>query len=160
MKKVIWVSFVLLGASLLSQPVLADQGEQEKARGPWERFSVSLGGFFSDLSSDVRIGSKTLGVGTDIDVEDAMNVGRRGVNLARTFNIRVGIGAELDAPSPRYGSTLPDGLAAGTSIMPHWDMMLKNYYHLMGWDVNTGMPLPETLKALQLDFAIPHLYNR
>jgi len=74
MKKVIWVSFVLLVASLLSQPVLADQGEQEKALGPWERFSVSLGGFFSDLSSDVRIGSRTLGVGTDIDVEDALGL--------------------------------------------------------------------------------------
>ena len=74
MKKVIWVSLVLLVASLLSQPVLADQGEQEKASGPWERFSFSLGGFFVDLSSDVRIGSKTLGVGTDIDVEDALGL--------------------------------------------------------------------------------------
>ena len=74
MKKVVWVSFVLLVACLLSQPVLADQREQEKASGPWERFSFTLGGFFADLSSDVRIGSKTLGVGTDIDVEDALGL--------------------------------------------------------------------------------------
>ena len=60
-------------AVLLSQPVLADQKE-ERENGPWERFSLSLGGFFADLSSDVRIGSKTLGLGTDIDVEDALGL--------------------------------------------------------------------------------------
>jgi aldehyde:ferredoxin oxidoreductase len=44
--------------------------------------------------------------------------------------------------------------------MLHWDEMLKNYYNLMGWDTNTGIPLTETLKALQLDFVIQHLYSQ
>ena len=44
--------------------------------------------------------------GWDLDVKEAMAVGRRAVNLARAFNLRHGIGAELDAPSPRDGSTL------------------------------------------------------
>jgi aldehyde:ferredoxin oxidoreductase len=26
--------------------------------------------------------------------------------------------------------------------------MLRNYYALMGWDPETGIPLPETLKGL------------
>ena len=98
--------------------------------------------------------------GWNIGVEEAMQVGKRAVNLARAYNLRAGIGAELDAPSPRYGSTLQDGLAAGTGIIPHWDMMLKNYYSLMGWDINNGTPLPETLKTLHLDFVIPHLYDQ
>lgn len=89
-----------------------------------------------------------------------MKVGRRAVNLDRAYNLRAGMGSELDAPSPRYGSTLHDWLAVGTGIMLHWDEMLKNYFNLMGWDVNTGIPLPETLKAFQLDFVIPHLYNK
>jgi aldehyde:ferredoxin oxidoreductase len=42
--------------------------------------------------------------------------------------------------------------------MPHWNKMLRNYYTLMGWDVNTGKPLPQTLKDLGLDFVIPQLY--
>ena len=88
-----------------------------------------------------------------INVEDAMNVGRRAVNLARLFNLRNGIGAELDRPSERYGSTPPDGVAEGKSIQPHWDEMLRNYYNLMGWDENTGKPLPETLKELGLEAA-------
>ena len=46
---------------------------------------------------------------------------------------------------------------AGKGIMPHWDSMLKNYYRLMGWDENTGKPLPETLKSLGLESVISQL---
>ena len=94
--------------------------------------------------------------GWDMDFQEAMQVGRRAVNLARVFNLRSGIKAELDRPSMRYGSTPLDGVAAGRAIMPHWDKMLQNYYNLMGWDEN-GKPLPGTLKALELEDTIPHL---
>jgi len=89
--------------------------------------------------------------GWNIDIEEAMRVGKRAVNLARVFNLRQGIAAELDAPSLRYGSTPLDGMVAGWGIMPHWDKMLRTYYHCMGWDEKTGKPLPETLKQLGLD---------
>jgi aldehyde:ferredoxin oxidoreductase len=97
--------------------------------------------------------------GWDMDFQEAMTVGRRAVNLARAFNLRHGIGAELDAPSVRYGSTPVDGLAAGRSIMPHLDKMLRNYYLQMGWDEVTGKPLPQTLSGLGLDFVIPQLWK-
>ncbi len=97
--------------------------------------------------------------GWDMDVMEAMAVGRRGVDLARAFNLRHGISSELDAPSMRYGSTLLDGPAAGKGIMPHWDGMLRNYYNLMGWDEKTGKPLPQTLSNLGLDFVIPQLWG-
>ena len=93
----------------------------------------------------------------NLDVAEAMAVGRRAVNLARVFNLRHGIPAELDAPSARYGSTLTDGPSVGKGIMPHLNYMLKNYYHHMGWDENTGKPLPETLSNLGLDFLIPQV---
>jgi aldehyde:ferredoxin oxidoreductase len=95
--------------------------------------------------------------GQNIDYKEALRIGKRAVNLARAFNIRHGISPELDAPSPRYGSTPIDGPSAGRGIMPHWDKMLRNYYNHMGWDENTGIPLPETLKNLDLDFVIPQL---
>jgi aldehyde:ferredoxin oxidoreductase len=98
--------------------------------------------------------------GWDMDFRDAMAVGRRAVNLARAYNLRAGIGPELDAPSPRYGSTPHDGLAAGRGIMPHWDKMLSNYYRRMGWDEKTGKPLPETLAGLGLDFVVPQLWPK
>ena len=95
--------------------------------------------------------------GWDMDFQEAMLVGKRAVNLARVFNLRQGISAKLDAPSVRYGSTPHDGIAAGRGISDHWDMMLSNYYQLMGWDEKTGKPLPETLSKLGLDFAITQL---
>jgi aldehyde:ferredoxin oxidoreductase len=96
--------------------------------------------------------------GWSMDFQEAMTVGRRAVNLARAFNLRHGIGAELDAPSVRYGSTPTDGMAAGKGIMPHWDKMLRNYYNLMGWDEN-GRPSPETLESLDLEDVITQLGN-
>ncbi|MDD5492695.1 MAG: aldehyde ferredoxin oxidoreductase C-terminal domain-containing protein [bacterium] len=95
--------------------------------------------------------------GWNINISDAMIIGKRAVNLARIFNLRHGIKAELDAPSIRYGSTPLDGLVAGRGILPHWDKMLRTYYRMMGWDENTGKPLPETLINLGLDDVIAKL---
>ena len=87
--------------------------------------------------------------GWDMDVHEAMDVGRRVVNLLRAFNIRHGVSPELDAPSTRYGSTPIDGPAAGVGIAGAWEEMLANYYQLLGWD-EKGVPSRETLEALGL----------
>ena len=97
--------------------------------------------------------------GWSMDVQDAMEAGRRAVNIARAFNLRHGISAKLDCPSLRYGSTPSDGNAAGKGIMPHWDRMLSNYYNLMGWS-EQGVPLPETLRSLGLEHVISDLYGK
>ena len=94
--------------------------------------------------------------GWSLDFHEAMRIGQRAVNLARVFNLRAGIGTELDAPSVRYGSTLTDGPAAGKGIMPHWEQMLSNYYKLMGWN-EKGKPLPVTLENLGIDVDIANL---
>lgn len=96
--------------------------------------------------------------GWNMDIDEAMNVGKRAVNLARLFNLQNGIGAELDAPSIRYGSTPLDGLAAGKSTVPHWDKMLHTYYYHMGWDEN-GKPLPETLRSLGIEDIVAQVPN-
>ena len=88
--------------------------------------------------------------GWDMGAEEAWDVGRRTVNLLRAFNLQAGLTAEHDRPSPRYGSTPVDGPIKGTGIMPHWDEMLRNYYTLMGWHPETGVPLRMTLEDLGL----------
>jgi len=92
--------------------------------------------------------------GWDFTAEEGKRVGLRAVNLMRAYNLRVGIGAEYDRPSTRYGSTPVDGPTVGISILPHWDAMLRNYYGLMGWDTETGIPLPETLEGLGLGHVV------
>jgi len=44
-----------------------------------------------------------------------------------------------------------DGPAQGKSVMTQWEALRRNYYEQMGWDPETGKPLPETLKSLGLD---------
>ena len=62
----------------------------------------------------------------------------------RVFDLKQGITADMEYPSPRYGSA-PSGQAAKQgSALKHWDEMLANFYSHMGWDEN-GVPLPETL---------------
>ena len=89
--------------------------------------------------------------GWDFDIPEAMDAGRRVVNQFRAFNFRHGLTKEMEAPSVRYGSAPEDGPAEGRAIMPQWDSLRRSYYEQMGWDPETGKPLPETLKALKLD---------
>jgi hypothetical protein len=70
MKRSFLLCSVLLLAIALVQPVYA----ADDFEGPWERFSVSLGGFGALSSSDVRIGTNVLGAGIDIDVEELLGV--------------------------------------------------------------------------------------
>ena len=81
---------------------------------------------------------------------DAFTLGRRIINLLRVFNFRHGLKKEVERPSARYGSIPVDGPAEGKNIMEKWDWIAENYYTLMGWDPETGKPLPETLEKLDL----------
>ncbi|MFQ6074625.1 MAG: aldehyde ferredoxin oxidoreductase family protein [Candidatus Bathyarchaeia archaeon] len=95
--------------------------------------------------------------GWDFTAEEAKTVGLRVVNLLRAYNVRCGIGRALDYPSARYGSTPVDGPSKGISILPHWERMLEKYYRQMGWNAETGVPLPETLRELGLEHVIEDL---
>jgi aldehyde:ferredoxin oxidoreductase len=88
--------------------------------------------------------------GWDFAIPEAMDVGRRAINQLRVFNFRHGLTKEMEAPSVRYGSTPVDGPVKGIGIMSHWESIRRNYYREMGWDPETGKPLPETLKRLGL----------
>jgi len=97
--------------------------------------------------------------GWDFSPEEGMQVGNRAVNLLRVFNIRHGHTAEMDAPSPRYGSTPTDGWGKGKNIMANWNELRSKYYEGMGWDKETGKPLPDTLQRLGLEDAVDELWK-
>jgi len=92
------------------------------------------------------------------DKDEAETVGLRIVNLTRAYNFRCGHRRELEAPSPRYGSAPVDGPAVGKSIIPVLDKMLDSYYERMGWDKETGKPLPDTLRKLGLEHIISDIW--
>lgn len=64
---------VTLGVAL---PLLhvASATAQTPDAGPWEKASISLGGFISTTNSEFQLNSKTLGVGTVVDLENGLNM--------------------------------------------------------------------------------------
>jgi aldehyde:ferredoxin oxidoreductase len=111
--------------------------------------------------TDVKLLAEAVSAATgwDFSPKEAMQAGRRIVNLMRVFNLRHGHTVDMDYPSPRYGSNPVDGPVKGTNIMANWEEMRSRYYELMGWDKGTGKPLPDTLRNLELDFAIQELWG-
>ena len=124
-------------------------------------FEDSLGTcIFTTRTSIARI-CRVLSAATgwEYTMEDAMRFGRRTVTLMRAFNLRCGITPDLERPSKRYGSVPVDGPAKGQNIGAHWTDMVKTWYEKVGYDRQTGKPLPETLQELGLDELIPALWG-
>ncbi len=97
--------------------------------------------------------------GWEYTKEEAVEMGYRIDALFRAFNLRCGIGPEVEYPSPRYGSTPVDGPSAGQSSRAQWEKMLDVWYETVGYDRKTGRPLPETLKRLGLEHIIPDVWG-
>jgi len=126
------------------------------------QFEDCLGVYRFTTRTDLRLLAQAVSAvtGWDFSAKEAMEVGRRIVNLLRVFNIRHGHTAEMDAPSPRYGSAPVDGPSQGKSIMVYWDELRRKYYELMGWDGETGKPLPDTLRGVGLEHTISELWEK
>ncbi len=91
--------------------------------------------------------------------EEALAFGKRCSALLRVFNLRSGIGLDVEKPSERYWSTPVDGPAAGQSAKDNWETMATAYYHAVGFDRETGKPFPETLRRLGLEEIIPEVWG-
>jgi aldehyde:ferredoxin oxidoreductase len=99
-----------------------------------------------------------LNAATGWKTDEFHKFGYRVNNLMRAFGMRHGWTADMDEPSPRYGSTSLAGAGKGKSILTNWNKALKTYYQEVGWDVETGKPLPETLKQVGLEHVISDLW--
>jgi aldehyde:ferredoxin oxidoreductase len=143
-----------------------DEVSTKLAKDKWRLFADSLVlCLFPTMMMPVNSGAPermvrilNAATGWDFTPEEANLQAHRIASLLRTFNLRHGIGTDVEFPSPRYGSTPQDGPAKGMGIMPHWDYMLENYYRLMGWDRASGRPLPETLKSMGLEHIINDIW--
>lgn len=109
------------------------------------------------LQADHLLDLLNAATGWDFSEQEAQEFGQRIANLLRVFNLRHGIGPEVEAPSIRYGSAPADGPIQGKSIMPSWPALLDEYYRRMGWNRTSGHPNPETLRALGLEDCITDL---
>ena len=92
----------------------------------------------------------SLATGWDVDVEEAMEVGERGINLARIINYEMGVNESTEDLPERLYQPLENGASKGRALdKDAFHDMKKSYYELMGWD-ESGKPKEEILKKMGL----------
>ncbi|MCC6180104.1 MAG: hypothetical protein IT305_32720 [Chloroflexi bacterium] len=130
--------------------------EQMTRLNGWHQFDDSLGICRFDFTS-AQLGTETVSAitGWDIDVPEALRIGRRISAQLRIWSFLNGLDPSKERPSKRYGSIPVDGPAQGANIMEHWDSMVRQFREAIGFDPELGLPLPETLRELDLDELIP-----
>lgn len=85
------------------------------------------------------------------------------LNLEKVFNYtHAGFDRNDDYPPKRLmEEAVASGPAKGSVLeKERWDKMLDIYYDIHGWSRENGMPTPETLRDLKLDFAIDDLSKK
>jgi len=107
------------------------------------------------VNDSLRLTSQCLAQGVgweDFDTQEAMTVGERVANLMRLVYARRGFQKqdEFDI-SEKHLEPPPAGPSKGLSIKPYLPAMVDEYYGQMGWNVDTGLPTPETLRRLGME---------
>jgi len=89
--------------------------------------------------------------GVEYSIYDVLTVGERANTLGRLFNYREGFTQADDKVPHRFMKAFKEGPIAGKALSPEmFERLLRRYYELMGWDRETGYPLPERLETLGL----------
>ncbi len=87
--------------------------------------------------------------GWDFTTVEAFRVGERVTTMMRAFNLREGLTAADDTLPKRFFSPTPRGPLKSTAIdRQAFEKAIHNYYRLMGWDSDSGIPTKEKLEDL------------
>jgi len=97
--------------------------------------------------------------GWNTSLRELLLWGERGVNLARAFNIREGLGRQDDVLPDRLHQPIESGAFEGTAI-PRKELAeaVDLYYAMRGWDEN-GCPSRSKLHELDLGWLVPILHE-
>jgi len=96
--------------------------------------------------------------GWDTNVYELMKVGERAVTLMRAFNAREGFTAKDDQLPPRsFEPTTRGALANQAQDRAMLERAKRDYYTLMGWDVETGAPTSAKLGELGIGWVADEL---
>ncbi|GAB4468774.1 MAG: aldehyde ferredoxin oxidoreductase family protein [Anaerolineales bacterium] len=97
--------------------------------------------------------------GTDFDVPGLVKVGERGWNLKRAINLRLGYSPKNEKMPKAFQQPYEDGQGEQAGYIVPFDELQRAYYHAREWDFQTGKPLKEKLRELDLDWLIPDLWS-
>jgi aldehyde:ferredoxin oxidoreductase len=110
------------------------------------------------LKPDILAQFLSQATGRSFSIDDLLQIGDRIAGLRIAFNLREGIhNVDFKIPDRMMGyPPLQAGPLKGLSL--YMSIQEREYLEEMGWDVR-GVPLPETLKKLGLDFVVPDLFK-
>ncbi len=86
--------------------------------------------------------------GWDVTPDEMVATAHRGLTLARLFNLREGFGRADDRLPARFSDPVPKH--AGLT-REQQDKIVTDYYVEQGWDAETGVPTPATIRALEIE---------
>jgi aldehyde:ferredoxin oxidoreductase len=96
--------------------------------------------------------------GWDVSIYELEKVGQRGMDMARVFNGREGFTADDDRMPPRFTTPFESGPLAGSRVNErHLQSMKRNHYHIMGWDVDSGIPTRARLEDMGIGWVAEQL---
>jgi aldehyde:ferredoxin oxidoreductase len=90
--------------------------------------------------------------GWDLSVAELLEIGERGTNLARIFNLREGFTPQDDRLPERMFEPLESGALAGVAIdHTEFEAAMKALYAEKQWDTLSGKPARQRLQELNLE---------
>jgi aldehyde:ferredoxin oxidoreductase len=90
----------------------------------------------------------------DFTTEELLRVGERATNLAHTFNYREGFSRKDDTLPERLFTPLQAGALTGVALSrDEFERALTELYRVKGWNPETGAPMRERLRALDIEWA-------
>lgn len=91
--------------------------------------------------------------GWDISPQEMMGIGERVFTVLKAYEVREGLTRKDDDwPERFYDEPMPEGPAKGATISRTlMAEKLSEYYHLRGWDIDTGIPPHDKFVELGLE---------
>jgi len=104
---------------------------------------------FLPYNDEMRINYTAAITGWNTSAIEQSKVAERILTTMRMFNLREGLSAKDDALPKRMFQPKTDGYLADKPLSPEKMSAAKSFYYaLMGWDPQTGVPLPMKLEEL------------
>jgi len=147
-----------LGMQNFSRHAGAEKAENVAIHQNWRTvFNSLIICYFANLPPESVVDLINAACGVKWDIKEMLIAGERGWNLKRVINNRLGLTRQNDRlPKTFLAPFVDDSEKKG--VVPDFEAMLTAYYQARGWDIETGIPCPQKLKQVGLDWAVADLW--
>jgi aldehyde:ferredoxin oxidoreductase len=113
----------------------------------WNTIFLNVG-----ISIEFQANALSAGEGRQTSVEDLLDAAARIASQERAYAVREGMTRDQDSLPKKLINYQMEGTWPDDKVTPQGlEKMKDEYYQAMGWDVKTGVPTLNTLRALKLE---------